>query len=69
MVPVATGSLWRVTGIEPGQAGMLTEFAGLYVGGGRADYQLGLVVPIEGTPNADLARPRIGLLAWLTLRR
>src|SRR5215475_14994183 len=29
MVPVPGGSLWRVTGIEPGRAGMLTEFAGL----------------------------------------
>ena len=29
MVPVAAGSVWRVTGIEPGRAGMLTEFAGL----------------------------------------
>ena len=29
MVPVAAGSIWRVTGIEPGRAGMLTEFAGL----------------------------------------
>ena len=29
MVPVAAGSVWRVTGIEPGRAGMLTGFAGL----------------------------------------
>ena len=29
MVPVAAGSIWRVTGIEPGRAGMLTGFAGL----------------------------------------
>src|SRR6478609_5776635 len=29
MVPVAAGNVWRVTGIEPGRAGMLTEFAGL----------------------------------------
>src|SRR6516225_2308392 len=29
MVPVPAGSLWRVTAIGPGRAGMLTEFAGL----------------------------------------
>jgi hypothetical protein len=29
MVPVAAGSVRRVTGIEPGRAGMLTGFAGL----------------------------------------
>src|SRR6516165_4836562 len=29
MVAVPAGSLWRVTGIEPGRAGLLAEFAGL----------------------------------------
>src|SRR6185312_11164019 len=29
MAPVAAGSVWWVTGIEPGRAGMLTGFAGL----------------------------------------
>ena len=29
MVAVAAGSVWMVTGIEPGRAGLLTEFAGL----------------------------------------
>ena len=29
MVAVAAGSLWRVTGIEPGRAGLLAEFADL----------------------------------------